>query len=220
MKQAQDLVTRDAIFEVLRWQTGSFDFHAQPVEHDRDPAELLGAEQILMDGLRMVDEWQSFAQVPVGARPCSRASAASSATGAVGLARRRERANAERVFSLVDGRLSARRVIDLARLGTFDGMRALSDLVSAGVIERSAERRPRSCAAHARVAREGWLALRASAMALVPLAALAVVAWWTAASSAAPAQRARSRDRALDARESARRLRRARAFATRSRPIA
>ena len=56
-------MTRDAIFDVLRWQSGTFDFHAQPIEHDRDPAELLGAEQILMDGLRMVDEWQSFAQL-------------------------------------------------------------------------------------------------------------------------------------------------------------
>src|SRR5262249_32648182 len=62
VRAALDLVTRDAIFDVLRWQTGTFDFHAQAIEHDRDPAELLGAEQILMDGLRMMDEWQSFAQ--------------------------------------------------------------------------------------------------------------------------------------------------------------
>jgi hypothetical protein len=186
VKQAQDLVTRDAIFEVLRWQSGSFDFHAQPIEHDRDPVDLLGAEQILMDGLRMVDEWQSFSvQVPseqivferIG--EFERYAAQANRSGA-------ERAQAERVFSLVDGRLSARRVIDLARLGTFDGMRALADLVSAGVLERTAAGAvpllPR-----VRVAREGWRALRSTAMALVPLAALATVAWWMAASSAAPA---------------------------------
>jgi uncharacterized protein DUF4388 len=189
VKQALDLVTRDAIFEVLRWQAGSFDFHAQPIEHDRDPAELLGAEQILMDGLRMVDEWQSFsAQVPSEAAVFERvgeferyADQASRSPA--------ERANAERVFSLVDGRLSARRVVDLARLGTFDGMRSLSDLVSAGVIERTlASAVPEPLLRPARVAREGLVALRGNALALVPLAALAAVVWWTAGSAASTVQ--------------------------------
>jgi Domain of unknown function (DUF4388) len=187
VKQALDLVTRDAIFEVLRWQSGSFDFHAQPIEHNRDPAELLGAEQILMDGLRMVDEWQSFsAQVPSEGCVFERVG------GFERYAEQpnhsdAERANAERVFSHVDGRLSARRVVDLARLGTFDGMRALSELVIAGAIERTAARAEEPLRRPVRVAREGWLALRSSAMALVPLAALAAVAWWTATSSASPA---------------------------------
>ena len=62
----EDLLTRDTIFLVLRWESGSFDFRAQSLEHDRDRASLLGAEQILMDGLRMVDEWQTFCHlVPV-----------------------------------------------------------------------------------------------------------------------------------------------------------
>ena len=196
VKQALDLVTRDAIFEVLRWQAGSFDFHAQPIEHDRDPAELLGAEQILMDGLRMVDEWQSFsAQVPSEESVFARIGEFER-YAEQGNRSPAERANAERVFSHVDGRLSARRVVDLARLGTFDGMRALSDLVTAGVIERTAgmEALPLPLLRPARVAREGWLVLRGSALALVPLAALAAVVWWTASSSAAPA---RESDRAI-----------------------
>ena len=65
LARVQDVLTRDTIFEVLRWTNGSFDFLARPVEHERDPASLLGAEQILMDGLRMLDEWRELvARVP------------------------------------------------------------------------------------------------------------------------------------------------------------
>jgi hypothetical protein len=41
VRRALDLVTSDAIFDVLRWHGGSFDFHSKSVDHDRDPGELL-----------------------------------------------------------------------------------------------------------------------------------------------------------------------------------
>jgi hypothetical protein len=165
---AERLVTRDAIFDVLRWQTGTFDFHAQAIEHDRDPADLLGAEQILMDGLRMVDEWQSFAQrVPSEDVVFERAESAPE-TALAG--------DAGRVLALIDGRLPVRRVIDLARTSSFDGMRILSELRQAGAIravasEDAPAERPRFAL--------GRLVLHAAA-ALAPLALLAAVAWSTA----------------------------------------
>ena len=67
LDRTQETITQDTIFEVLRFQQGSFDFSAQRVAHDRPAEKLLAAEQILMDGLRMVDEWQTFAAlVPSG----------------------------------------------------------------------------------------------------------------------------------------------------------
>ena len=59
----EDLLTRETFFAVLRWTHGSFRFRAQEVEHPRRFDDLLGAEQILMDGLRMMDEWQSFSEL-------------------------------------------------------------------------------------------------------------------------------------------------------------
>jgi hypothetical protein len=58
----EEFLTRETIFDLLRQSQGSFHFTAQPVPHDHDPATLLGAEQILMDGLRMVDEWRTLAR--------------------------------------------------------------------------------------------------------------------------------------------------------------
>ena len=150
----EDLLTRDTIFEVLRWESGSFDFRAQTVSHDRDANALLGAEQILMDGLRMVDEWQSFArQVPseetvfetVGDFETYRDSAETVSAEQLEAART--------VFSLVDGRLPVRRVVDLSRLGTFDGTRILAELRGAGLVQ--AVRAARSLRKHALSIRTG-----------------------------------------------------------------
>ncbi len=172
VREAQGLVTRDAIFDVLRWQSGTFDFHAKSIDHDRDPAELLGAEQILMDGLRMVDEWQSIAQlVPSEDTVFARADE-SDTDGAAG-----RTGDAARVFALIDGRLSARRVIDLSRLSTFDGMRVLSELRQAGAIQATSTQGAQALYRRARSAGAAWLSLGRVAVALVPLAALTAVTW-------------------------------------------
>jgi len=136
LREVEDLLTRETIFELLRWVDGSFRFVAQPVLHDRPAESLLGAEQVLMDGLRMVDEWHAFTnEAPTetvvfrrrGSIEEYRHSAAGRAMASP--------IEAERVFLLVDGRASVRRVIDLSRLGSFGAMRILVQLARAGWIE-------------------------------------------------------------------------------------
>jgi hypothetical protein len=136
LQKIEGLLTRETIFSVLRWTAGSFDFTAQDVEHDRGGDTLLGAEQILMDGLRMVDEWQSFAElVPsedaIFRRLLSFEQFGERASGeSPG-----QLATAERIFELIDGRLSVRRIIDLSMLGTFDSVRSFSQLHAFNAIE-------------------------------------------------------------------------------------
>jgi len=131
------LVTRETLFELLRWTRGSFHFTAGPVVHNRRPEQCIPAEQLLMDGLRMVDEWRSFDEAatdpeavfePVGSFEDFRRSEPGES---------RERlAVAERLFLLIDGRQPVRRVVDLARIGTFEGARWLTRFRRAGLIER------------------------------------------------------------------------------------
>jgi Domain of unknown function (DUF4388) len=169
VSRALDLVTSDAIFDVLRWHGGTFDFHAKSVEHDRDPTELLAAEQILMDGLRMVDEWQSIEKlVPSESTVFERTRESDLRTG-----------DAARVLALIDGRLSVRRVIDLAQVGTFDGMRILSELRSSGAIRPAEVAVAQALVERARSVGSAWLAIARFAVALIPLAALSVVVWRT-----------------------------------------
>jgi len=133
LQEIEDLLTRETFFSVLRWRSGAFDFSAQAVEHSRPMDSLLGAEQILMDGLRMLDEWQSLGHsippehtlfAPVGDFAAWSAEVGASATSL---------STAERIFELLDGRSDVRRIIDRSRLGTFDAVRALVELQRAGL---------------------------------------------------------------------------------------
>jgi hypothetical protein len=177
VEEAESLLTRETIFAVLRWSSGSFDFTAQDVDHDREFGSLLGAEQILMDGMRMVDEWQSFAELVPSLdlvfarrrsfddyRPAARGESRIAVDGA------------RRVFQMIDGRLPVRRVIDLSRLGTFDATRIIAELRRQELIEpvaSGAARRvpvPMASLVPRQGNLRGWLS------ALVPLALLLAMA--------------------------------------------
>ncbi len=175
--RVEEVLTRDIIFEVLRWTKGSFDFRAQVVEHARDPATLLGAEQILMDGLRMLDEWRELAsRVPTEQTVFSRFGRFESYAGGATQETPARLEATRRLFALIDGRLSVRRVIDLALVGSFEGMRMLTALHESGVIKpvQSEERRFGS-SRRSEGAPRGH-ALRRAAAAVAPLALLAGMA--------------------------------------------
>lgn len=134
--EAEDLVARETIFRLLRWSQGSFHFEALSVQEPRPGAPLLPAEQILMDGLRMVDEWRTLEPTATRAETIYQRVGRFDAYREASAGRRSaELARSERMFLLIDGRLTARRVIDLSRLGLFEGARILSEMRRAGVIE-------------------------------------------------------------------------------------
>ena len=170
LEQITDLLSRETIFEVMRWSGGSFHFSAQTIHHDVSPERLLAAEQILMDGLRMLDEWRTFADnVPSDDTIFRRTGGLEQVRGAC-----RDRADhAERIFQLVDGRLSVRRIIDLARLGTFEGTRVLAELHQAGLIEALAAGASRRMRRSVRPTRSLAVRLRSLLAAALPLALLA-----------------------------------------------
>ena len=131
------LVTRETLFELLRWTRGSFHFTAGPVVHSRDAKHCIPAEQLLMDGLRMVDEWRSFDEAAADPE------AVFAPSGPFEEFRRSEPgesrdklAVAERLFLLIDGRQPVRRIVDLSRIGSFEGARWITRFRRAGLIER------------------------------------------------------------------------------------
>jgi len=167
LAEIDGLLTRETFFAILRWRSGAFDFRAQNVPHDRPFESLHGAEQILMDGLRMLDEWQSFAPsvpseelvfAPTGELADWDALASEGAVAAATL---------ERIFRLVDGGASVRQVIDRSRLGTFDAVRALAELRRAGLVAIAERARRASPPALGGASRR--LSLRGAVATAVPL---------------------------------------------------
>lgn len=179
LEQISELLSKETIFEVMRWTGGSFHFTAQPIHHDVPPEKLLAAEQILMDGLRMLDEWHTFQSAVPGEDVVFRR------IGRLDVYRQQIQAGGrvhspamDRVFQLVDGRLPVRRIIDLSRLGTFEATRMLADLRQARLIEPSEARSTRVPRIRARRAVPIVERLRAASAAIVPMALLFAVAWF------------------------------------------
>lgn len=135
VEEIEDLLTRDTLFELLQWTRGAFHFLAGPIVHAREGATLLPAEQVLMDGLRMVDEARQLRRLVPGDDTVFRRSGSfSQARERLEDASPREQEALECVWRLVDGRLPARRVMDLSRLGRFEAMRWLAHLVRCGAV--------------------------------------------------------------------------------------
>jgi hypothetical protein len=151
---ADELVTRETLFQLLRWTQGSFHFSAQKVRTPKPDARGTPAEQILMDGLRMVDEWRTFDPDATREDVVFRQSAPfETYRNAVRGESPRQLADAQRLYDLIDGQRPVRRVVDLSRLGTFEGARMLSALRRAGVLEAVArEQLPRAARADASAA--------------------------------------------------------------------
>ncbi len=136
LREAEDFCTQETLFALLRCDRGSFQFNPQPVPHDRNTATLLGVEHILMDGLRMVDEWSRFeAQVPSAQAVFERVAPLDGYQKSVGGPKDPRFAQAERIFDLVDGETQVARLVERSRLGTFDATRLLAELRIAGVID-------------------------------------------------------------------------------------
>ena len=166
IEEVSGLMTRETLFDLMRMTGGSFEFLARPVVHDRPPEKLMVAEQILMDGMRMQDEWQTFAdELPAE-------TAVLEGLGSVDNYCQRlddgGQGGSERVrlvFHFVNGEHTVRQIIDLARLGTFTGSRILTDLRRAGLLEpQSPALRPKGRRRRrmgARVAEFGRLVLAA-----------------------------------------------------------
>jgi hypothetical protein len=135
LAEIRALLTRETIFGVLSWRSGQFDFRAEDAAVP-EGVETLAAEQILMEGMRVLDESQRFADLSASRDLVYRA------TGDLATLRRELPGDqaAERLFKRFDGRSNAQRCIDLTRLGGFEGMRALAELQRCGLIEVVASR--------------------------------------------------------------------------------
>ena len=140
--QLQRLINDETIFELFLWDEGKFAFEPCEVEPGRNETPVR-AEMVLLDALRMRDEW--------GPMQRELKDLTLVMTQEVDLEEFRARRDEfegdgldpkalEKLFTLANGRATARRVIDLSRLGTFEGARGLRALMRAGVVSGEARR--------------------------------------------------------------------------------
>ncbi|MFQ5515158.1 MAG: DUF4388 domain-containing protein [Myxococcota bacterium] len=139
------LLNDETIFELFLWDDGRFSF--LPCEVERGLAdEPVGAEMVLLDALRMRDEWtQITLRLPRLSAPvsvCGEHEELKEKLSTLTQLTALSAGSLERVFELAEGGRTARQIIDLARLGTFAGGRVLAALVEAELVELGVAKSP------------------------------------------------------------------------------
>lgn len=174
LREITRLQTTETIYRLFRWEIGTYEFTQQDIEYDEQSYEPIRAENILMEGFRMVDEWPAVRKVipsdqctfatlkqPPELEPEKKSEDEDLLAGLDDAFKELEEegeviekkkvkdelgGNERNVFAfVVPGRIVAD-IVDLARLGEFETSKALSNLVKKGflAVEIPAGQRPRA----------------------------------------------------------------------------
>jgi hypothetical protein len=155
LHQMTALQITETVYKLFRWKSGTYAFEPGAVEYDRETVTPLRAESVLMEGFRQVDEWplikrkitstamtfERLRELPsevVQEKGRDDVDAAFDSFGGGGGEAKGEFAslgvNERKVYALaVPGRPVAK-IVDVARLGEFEGCKALLNLVNLGVL--------------------------------------------------------------------------------------
>jgi hypothetical protein len=124
------LEMEEAVYRPFRWTAGRYRFVSQgSVDLAEGKIGPLGAENLLMEGIRRVDEWPTILEkVPSTAMVFKVGSKVGK------LNPKQVEPNDVRMLDLVDGKRTVQDLIGMSDLGEFGAMRALASLVTAGAI--------------------------------------------------------------------------------------
>jgi len=145
----------EVIYKVFRWKGGDYKFYQERVDFERDTVVPISSEHILMEGIRMLDEWPiierklpsfelvlartGIADMPEVDEPeggdifAGIDDKGTSKTGGIG----RE---AQSLLSLTDGKKSIFEIFEYSPIGEFETCKALVELLDKGYIVKTNEK--------------------------------------------------------------------------------
>ncbi len=150
LRAALTIQMQQTIFRLFRWKNGDYNFEPHDVvEYDRENVSPMSAESILMEGIRMLDEWpiiekkiptfdKVFEKIPLPTAPILDTRA--DVPGLEGSGKGGE-ANAVRlsqeemaVYQNVNGVFTVQEIIDRSGLNEFETCKALFELLNRQII--------------------------------------------------------------------------------------
>ncbi len=171
LKEALQLQMEETIYKIFRWRKGSYRFNQETVDYDPELVTPVDPQHILMDGIRMIDEWPFIEKKIPSLGMVFRLRG-----GALDRVVRRESpdegelaalehaflgqeggsttssrgdgdsvnmtSEEERVLLLIDGEKDVATIVDASRLGEFTVCKSLANFRNHGLIEE-VEQRPR-----------------------------------------------------------------------------
>jgi hypothetical protein len=155
LKRALRLQILEAVYRLFRWKEGRYSFDQKDVDYPKAYVDPISTEHILMEGVRRLDEWPYiekkisslslvFAQVAEkkgeieATKPATAAKPESNPDDPFADLDTEESGRFSQdeiaIFHAVNGSDSVSKIIDLVQMGEFEVCKALSNLLTAGLI--------------------------------------------------------------------------------------
>jgi hypothetical protein len=155
LKEALQVQVSQIVFKVFRWRDGEYHFApTDSVDYDRENFNPMSADFILMEGIRMVDEWPIIEKrIPSmdivfrsvvepsmieiggeGAASSDEPAGDALRSAASSTSRIRLTLEEEKVYRKVDGTRTVQQIIDSTGIGEFEVCRTLFDLLNRNII--------------------------------------------------------------------------------------
>lgn len=205
LSQALVLQVTQVVYRLFRWKDGDYQFTQEStIEYDREHFVPLTAESILMEGIRMIDEWPIIekkipsvdvvfskarpgAKIEIRKEPVKEEedvlTAAVGGAPSQGSIRPTSSPDAlamsdseALVYSHLNGERNVQEIIDRAGLGDFETCRALYDLLARGIIQEVRKRGTRRAAPVRGARSAAWAVLWHALSGILILAAAASAA--------------------------------------------
>ncbi len=137
----------ETIYDLFWWEDGNFYFDLKLVESYKKIPFALSTEQVLLNILRMVDEWSEIEKKLYSPHLVLRKAAPHEAPSPETLSAQnylREKFTSEQelLYNLVDGHRTVQEIIDRSLLGRYNASEILANLLDMGLIEIAGVRAP------------------------------------------------------------------------------
>lgn len=137
----------ETIYDLFWWEDGTFNFDLKLVESYKKIPFALSTEQVLLNILRMVDEWSEiekkiFSPHLVFRKIAGAEEKMASMLSPQSLMREKLTSEQELIHTLVDGNRTVQEIIDRSLLGKFNTSEILLNLMQMGFIEVAGVRTP------------------------------------------------------------------------------
>jgi hypothetical protein len=131
------LLTFETFYSLFKWKGGIFRFETKAVSYDPNFIEPIPSEHLLLDILRMVDEWPMIEErIPSFDMVLKKSNPTATLDDLRGTPwEKRRTVHMEVLYDLVDGRRTVQEIIDLSFIGEFDTCKILLVMMDAGMIE-------------------------------------------------------------------------------------
>lgn len=131
------LLIVDTIYGIFKWRGGSFRFETKAVSYDHEFVEPMNSEFLLLDVLRMVDEWPMIAErLPSFDIVLQKTDPMTTLDALVGTPWEKNRTfQMDVIYDLIDGQRSISEIIELAFVEEFETCKSLILLMDAGLVE-------------------------------------------------------------------------------------